>query len=248
MAHKVVGYDFSIVYKKGKENKAANALSRRDEGGTNPTLSVISFPHSTWLEELRKSYTIVPNMSELFTKVQIGVSQDTNFTLRNEILLRMGCIYLSKTTGLKDQVLQHIHNSPKTGHSGYHKTLHRARSDFYLPGMKNDIRTYVRECDTCQRNNTETIAPAGLLQNLPIPHQSWTNISMDFIEGLPISRGNTNIFVVVDRFTKYAHFIETSHPYSAYAIAHLFIAHVSKHHGMPTTIVSDRDSIFLSNF
>lgn len=72
--------------------------------------------------------------------------------------------------------------------------------------MKKDIRTHVKECDTCQRNKTENIAPARLLQSLLIPNKGWSDISMNFIDGLPMSRGKYVIFVVVDRFTKYAHF------------------------------------------
>lgn len=114
--------------------------------------------------------------------------------------------------------------------------------------MKRDIKGYVKGCDICQRNKIENLNPAGLLQPLPIPRHGWTDISMDFIEGLPLSWGHSVIFVVVDRFTKYAHFMRTSHPYIASSIAQLFLTHVFKLHGMPTTIVSDRDPEFLSNF
>lgn len=69
------------------------------------------------------------------------------------------------------------------------------------------MRTFIRECDTCQRIKNENIAPAGLLQPLPIPTKNWTEISMDFIEGLPRSQGHEVIFVVVDRLSKYSHFI-----------------------------------------
>lgn len=71
---------------------------------------------------------------------------------------------------------------------------------------------------------------------------------MDIVEGLLLSRGDTVIFVVVDRFTKYAHFMGTSHPYTASTIARLFLTHVFKLHGMPNTIVSDHDPVFLRNF
>lgn len=92
-------------------------------------------------------------------------------------------------------------------HEGYQRTLHRIRREFYLPGMKQQVQTFVSNCSTCQRNKTDTLKPGGLLQPLPIPHHTWTDISMDFIEGLPVSHGKTIILVVIDRFSKYAHFI-----------------------------------------
>ena len=73
--------------------------------------------------------------------------------------------------------------------------------------MNADIHKYVAECDTCQRNKAENISSLGLLHPLHIPNQKWEEISMDFIEGLPISEGKYQILLVVDRLTKYAHFI-----------------------------------------
>ncbi|GKE02245.1 retrotransposon-related protein, partial [Tanacetum coccineum] len=88
----------------------------------------------------------------------------------------------------------------------------------------------------------------GLLQPLPIPHKIWVDISMDFIDGLPMSNGKTVIMVIVDRLSKYAHFIPMSHPYSATQVAQVFLDNVYKLHGLPKTIISDRDKVFTSLF
>ena len=107
---------------------------------------------------------------------------------------------------------------------------------------------FVTACLTCQQHKGEHVPTPGLLQPLPIPFKPWTDISMDFIEGLPKSNHKEDILVVVDRFSKYSHFISLSHPFSAKDVAALFFEQVHKLHGLPATIVSDRDAVFLSQF
>ena len=84
---------------------------------------------------------------------------------------------------------------------------------------KKVVRQFIRECVVCQTCKYDNSAFPGLLQPLPIPDKIWTNISLDFIEGLPKSRGKDVILVVVDRLSKYAHFIALSHPFTALTIA-----------------------------
>lgn len=100
----------------------------------------------------------------------------------------------------------------------------------------------------CQQNKYETQFPPRLLQPLPIPMKIWHEISMDFIMGLPSCKGKSVIFVVVDRLSKYAHFMALAHPFTVATLAHVFVDNVFKLHGMSATIVSDRDAIFLSAF
>lgn len=127
-------------------------------------------------------------------------------------------------------------------------TAKRVGSLFYWKGQQKNIHQFIRECSTCQQNKHENIATPGLLQPLPIPHAPFIDISMDFVEGLPKSEGKDVIMVVVDRFSKYAHFMSLSHPYTTLIVAKVFMDNVYKLHGLPASIVSDTNPIFFSMF
>lgn len=114
--------------------------------------------------------------------------------------------------------------------------------------MRNRIKAFIRDCDVCQQNKVEQVVPAGLLQPLPIPTQIWEDIAIDVIEGLPPSHGKSTVLVAVDQLSKYAHFIAISHPYTAVGIARIFFDQVFRLHGMPRSIVCDRDPTFTSMF
>ena len=92
------------------------------------------------------------------------------------------------------------------------------------------------------------LSPAGLLHLLLVPCQVWDDITIDFIKGLPPSEGKNTILVVIDRLSKYAHFLALTHHFSAKVVANKFIESVVKLHGMPQSIISDHDPIFISNF
>jgi hypothetical protein len=105
------------------------------------------------------------------------------------------------------------------------------------------INAYV----VCQHNKVDSLQPAGLLQPLEVPYQVWADISMDFIEGLPRVHGKSVILTVVDRFSKHAHFITLSHPYTTASVAKAFFQSIVRLHGFPNSIVSDRDPVFTGN-
>jgi transposase InsO family protein len=114
--------------------------------------------------------------------------------------------------------------------------------------MKQDVARYVASCSICQQAKSEHIKLPGKLQPLPIPPAAWHTISLDFIKGLPKSNKFDSILVVIDKFTKFGHFIPVKHPFTASSIAQAFMDTVYKNHGLPQVIISNRDKIFISNF
>jgi hypothetical protein len=117
-----------------------------------------------------------------------------------------------------------------------------------LKGLKTDVLRFVWECYIYQHNKVEHTLPTGFLQLLPIPEQKWESISMDFIRGLPQVQGKDCIYVVVDMLTKFSHLFPISSKYFATQVAKLFFREVFQLHGLPKTIVSDRDNRFMGGF
>ena len=162
--------------------------------------------------------------------------------------MHKGKLVIGSDLELRMDLLKHFHTFAVGGHSGVKATMKRTFFIVYWKGFTKTVKQFVRKCVTCQRCKYDTVAYLGLLQPLPIPERLWSNISMDFIEGLPKSHGKEVIFVVVDRLSKATHFLALSHPYTAIMVAQLFMDTVFKLHGVPSSIVLDRDKIFFSNF
>lgn len=150
------------------------------------------------------------------------------WTVKGGLIMYKGKAYVSPKSPLIEVIVAAVHNSH---HEVYLKTLKRIEHDFWWKEMRDDIMQFVRNCEICKKNKVDSLKPAGLLQPLPIPQQVWSDLSMDFIEGLPSSHGKKVILVVVDRLSKYAHFMALNHPYTA--VARLFFDNVVKLHGFP---------------
>ncbi|KAJ7959586.1 Ty3/gypsy retrotransposon protein [Quillaja saponaria] len=187
-------------------------------------------------------------LRELVPKLQAGSIKDSKFTWQEGLLKKKGKLVVGKNPELRKDLLDLFHASSVGGHSGVQATLKRLQNVFYWKGMQRAVRNLVRECDICQKYKTETNAYPGLLTPLPIPKRLWSSISMDFIEGLPESDKKNVVLVVVDRLSKFSHFVGLRHPYTALTVAQAFTDQVYKFQGLPENIVSDRDPVFMSKF
>jgi hypothetical protein len=134
------------------------------------------------------------------------------------------------------------------GHEGTEKTLHRLRTDFFVPGARGAVRDFVRSCITCQRNKIEHLHPVGLLQPLEVPTMVWADVAMDFIKGLPQVHDKSVILMAIDHFSKYYHFLPLGHPYTAMSVACFFFNNIIKLHGIPNSVVSNGDPSSLATF
>lgn len=150
---------------------------------------------------------------------------------------------------IRDRLMRQCHDSPSAGHFSYWKTYLSLSDMFYWPNMLRQVKKFCGACNVCARSKTTTQKPFGLFHPLPVPNGRWTDVSMDFVTGLPRTHENHNmIMVIIDRFSKMAHFIPTDDNLDAERCAQLFVRESYRLHGFPTTLVSDKDIRFVNRF
>ena len=156
-------------------------------------------------------------------------------------------LYIPSKMVLK--LIQSRHDEPLVGHKGVTKTFELLRRDFWWPSLYQDVRHFVFSCHTCARIKPITHKPFGLLKPLKVPFLPWEEISMDYITDLPLTaRGFENVWVVVCRLTKMAHFVPVGKTSNSKDLAQLIIDWVIRLHGAPKGIISDRGGQFNSVF
>ncbi|MCO5594306.1 hypothetical protein L7F22_048335 [Adiantum nelumboides] len=191
-------------------------------------------------------YAIDPDFKDVISAITLG-KKEKPFTMEDGYLLHGNRLCI--THSLREKVMYESHAPPYAGHRGIQSTLRAIETYFYWPTMKRDIPDYVSKCVVCQKTKFDRGKQPGLLQPIPIPDSPWESISKDFIFGLPKSfHGNTGIWTIVDMFSKQAHFIPVKKTIKAHQMATLFISQIFKYHGLPSSIVSDRDPRMTSNF
>jgi transposase InsO family protein len=242
---RLMGLQYKILYKKGVENGAADALSRRRH--PEQLLAISSVKHQ-WLEAVVLSYQNHSEALKLLAQLATQPGAHPHYSLVQGIIRYKGRVWLESSKAIQQQVLSAFHASPVGGHSGAPATYSRLKQLFFWHGMKADVWRMVQSCSVCLQAKPDHARYPGLLQPLPVPSASWEIISMDFVEGLPTSGSANAILVVVDKFSKFAHFIALKHPFTAQTVAQLFLDNIYCLHGLPKSIISDRDKIFTSQF
>ena len=172
-----------------------------------------------------------------------------DFVLSDDGVLRFKTRLCVPNDGdLRRELLKEAHCSRLVIHPGGTKMYKDLRQNYWWSGMKRDIAQFVAQCLVCQQVKVEHQRPAGFLQPFSIPEWKWEHITMDFVTGLPRTLGGNNaIWVIVDQLTKSAHFLPMKVNFSMDRLA-LYIKEIVRMHGVPVSIVSDRDPRFTSRF
>ena len=252
-------YDCIIDYHPRKANIVADALSRK-------TMVAMSLQYSAWrladdgamLAQLEAQPVLrqmiidaQKNDEELQKKLQMVRNGDKTKFLEKEdgSLYFQNRLCVPDDKELKKKLLYEAHNTLFTMHPGGNKMYQDLKQFYWWKGMKRDVTEYVSKCLTCQQVKAEHQVPTGLLNPLPIPQWKWDNITMDFVSGFPLTQQKHDfVWVIVDRLTKSAHFIPVRIDYSMDRLAELYVDEIVRLHGVPLSIVSDRDPRFTSRF
>ncbi|GKC16086.1 reverse transcriptase domain-containing protein, partial [Tanacetum coccineum] len=241
-------YDCEIRYHPGKANVVADALSRKERIKPLRVRSLVMTIHPKLPSQILKAQTEA--LKEENIKAENLRGMDKSFEIRPD---GTRCIknrsWLPLFGNLRDLIMHESHKSKYSIHPGSDKMYQDLKKLYWWPNMKAIIAEYVGKCLTCSRVKAECQKPSGLLVQPEIPMWKWERITMDFITKLPkTSNGHDTIWVIVDRLTKSAHFIPTRETDSMETLTRLYIKEIVSRHGVPISIISDRDSHFTSRF
>jgi hypothetical protein len=163
---KLLGYNYTVEYKKGKENTVADALSRV-KYHLSALFSSAVLP--AWIAEVVASYDTDERCKKLLTELAIDAAAHEHYTLNRGILRYKGKVVIGDNMELKKKLLSAFHTSEMGGHSGERATFHRLQLVFFWPGMRQQVMDFIKNCHVCQINKPEHTKYPGKLQPLPIP-------------------------------------------------------------------------------
>jgi hypothetical protein len=242
----LIRLQYKIIYRKGSENRLADALSQHPA----PTdqLLALSFVTPIWLAKVQEGYNEDVKAKQIIATLAVSSQSIPHFTLSNGLFRYKGRIWIGTNVEMQHQILEAMHSSTIGGHFGFPATYIKLKQLFAWIGMKAATKSFVASCSICQQAKLIRVKYLGLLSPLPAPSCAWQTVSLDFIEGLPRSDSANCILVIVDTFSKYSHFLLMLHPFTVTSVAQVFLNQVYRLHGMPSAIISDKDRIFTSKF
>ena len=182
-------------------------------------------------------------------RVQSGTG-DEGWTIHADgSLWYRGRVVVPQLTDLREEILREFHYSRFAVHPGGTKMYQDFRHQYYWSGMKRHVGDFVRRCLMCQQVKAKHQKPARLLQPLEVAEWKWEHVTMDFVTHLPrTSQGHDAVWVIVDRLAKSTHFLAVRMTFIMERFYRLYIREIVRLHGVPVSIVSDRDSRFTTYF
>ena len=199
--------------------------------------------HSSILDEIRAAAPKDASYAALLPSPPPGVQNVNGLLWQGSVL----CIPADAT--LRTRILSECHDAVTGAHFGRDKMLAAVKDRFAWAGLASDVDRYVRTCDACQCNKPSQQATPGLLMPLPLPDRPCLAWTQDAVTGLPkTKRGHDAIQVYVERLCKLKHFAATHSTDGASELAHSFVHTVVRSHGVPESLVSDRDPRFTAHF
>ncbi|GJS59021.1 reverse transcriptase [Tanacetum coccineum] len=199
---KLLGFDYDIEYKKGADNTAADAWSRIER--QMELFSLLAVASNELMDAVIATWSTDPILKEIVAGLKSNTSKTSKYVWQNDHLRRKNKWVVGQDVELRKKLIDHFHSSTIWGQSGVQATTKRLTTYFYWKGLRKMVKEWVRNCDNCQRNKSDISATSGLLQPLPILERIWQDISMDFIESLPLSHGKSALLVAQDRMKSQA--------------------------------------------
>ena len=200
------------------------------------------------IDRVREAQYQDPSLDRMREK-SLDDSQGDFSTRSDGTLLFRNRLVVPNIQMLRHEILEEAHGSAYAIHPGSTKMYRTLKEYYWWPNMKREIAAYVSRCLICQQVKAERQKPSGLQQPLQIPVWKWDHITMDFVYSLPrIRDGHDGIWVIVDRLTKSAHFLPVRKTYKLEKLAELYVSEIVRLHGVPESIVSDREPRFVSKF